>query len=190
MKKEFGNKIKLNQKTWSFKNKTVVKNFENHVSESVPLYYESQDLILRIINFFISENSKIVDLGCSVGNFTYRLYDNLHEKNIRVIGIDESKDMISQAKQKYKAKNLKFISKDILKYDFGEADAIIANYTIQFIRPSVRQELINKIYSSLNWEVFFLCWRKFGLMMPDFKIYLRLPTLNIKEIKILKIMRF
>ena len=39
-------------------------------------------------------------------------------------------------------------------------DLTMSFFTIQFIRPSVRQELINKIYKSLNWGGCFLFLKK------------------------------
>ena len=41
-----------------------------------------------------------------------------------------------------------------------KADLIISYYTIQFIHPKLRQELINKIYDSLNWGGAFILYEK------------------------------
>ena len=43
------------------------------------------------------------------------------------------------------------ITDDILQHDFEESDFIVAYYTIQFVRPSERQRLFDKIYNSLKW---------------------------------------
>jgi tRNA (cmo5U34)-methyltransferase len=45
---------------------------------------------------------------------------------------------------------------DILEYEYKKADVFISNYTLQFIRPLVREELIKKIYNSLNDDGVFL----------------------------------
>lgn len=39
---------------------------------------------------------------------------------------------------------------DVNLYEFEQSDFIVSYYTIQFIPPKLRQELINKIYESLN----------------------------------------
>ena len=41
--------------------------------------------------------------------------------------------------------------KDISKFKLKKSDFIISYYTIQFIQPKKRQELLDKIYKSLNW---------------------------------------
>ncbi len=50
-----------------------------------------------------------------------------------------------------KRKNLSFICENMNTMNFEKSDLIISYYTIQFIHPKLRQELINKIYESLNW---------------------------------------
>ena len=38
-----------------------------------------------------------------------------------------------------------------LLIDMEPSDFIVCYYTVQFIRPSLRQQLIDKLYDSLNW---------------------------------------
>ncbi|MEO1924076.1 MAG: carboxy-S-adenosyl-L-methionine synthase CmoA, partial [Nautiliaceae bacterium] len=56
--------------------------------------------------------------------------------------------------------NIMFIEEDFLKYDFSQSKAVIANYTIQFIRPLKREKLIKKIYDSLEKDGIFLMSEK------------------------------
>jgi len=66
--------------------------------------------------------------------------------------------------QKNKAKafgvDVKFIEADFLDYDLTNSKAIIANYTIQFIRPLKREKLIKKIFNSLKDNGIFLMSEK------------------------------
>ena len=57
-------------------------------------------------------------------------------------------------------KNIKFINDDLLQFKFKQTDLIIAYYTIQFIKPSERQQLINKIYENLKWGGAFIFFEK------------------------------
>jgi tRNA (cmo5U34)-methyltransferase len=45
---------------------------------------------------------------------------------------------------------------DMLGYDYKNEDVIVANYTLQFIRPMQRVGLIKKIYNGLNDEGTFI----------------------------------
>ena len=53
-------------------------------------------------------------------------------------------------KKKNKHKNISFIHADIVKYKFKKCDLVSSYYTMQFIEPSKRQLVLNKIFKSLN----------------------------------------
>ena len=53
-----------------------------------------------------------------------------------------------------------FLNKDLKNIKLKKNDLTICYYTIQFIPPRVRQEVINKIYKSLNWGGAFLFFEK------------------------------
>jgi len=155
MKKNYlktGENIRKRNSNWNFKG-NVYKNFHAHINKSVPLYSETQDLYLKLSDFFLQEKSKIVDIGCSVGTFLSNLNDR-HKKNdkrIKYIGIDNTKEMIKFCKKKFKNKNIVFLNKDVENYNFKKSCIISSFYTIQFISPKKRQILINKIFKGLNW---------------------------------------
>ena len=49
---------------------------------------------------------------------------------------------------------------NFINQDLSDSDMIVAYYTIQFINSSKRQEIINKIYDSLNWGGAFFMFEK------------------------------
>ena len=146
-------KIVKKNSNWNFKG-NVYKYFDKHIKKSVPMYQETQDLYLQISDFFLQNNSKIIDLGSSTGTFLFncsRRHLN-NQKKIKYIGIDNTPEMINYCKKKYKKeKNLVFKKTDISKTDLSKSCIISSFYTIQFISPKKRQVIINKIYKSLNW---------------------------------------
>ena len=73
--------------------------------------------------------------------------------------------MIDQAKHEVfsdniKVKNLKLIEDDAITYKYKKSDFIVSYYTVQFIPTRLRQLLIDKIYSTLNWGGAFLIFEK------------------------------
>ena len=88
-------------------------------------------------------------------------------KKLNLIGIDNSKPMISLAK---KYKNITFKHKNLEKFSFLKCDLIFSLYTIQFLKPEYRQDLLNKIYNSLNWGGAFVFFEKIRITTQDFKI--------------------
>ena len=75
-----------------------------------------------------------------------------------MIGIDNSKPMISLAKKKYK--NISFKNAHLENFSFLKSDLVLSLYTIQFLKPKYRQDLFNKIYKSLNWGGAFVLFEK------------------------------
>ena len=51
-----GNNIKTNKGKWTFAKPIVVKNFDDHVLKSVPLYKEGHEIIIDLSDFFLKEN--------------------------------------------------------------------------------------------------------------------------------------
>ena len=82
------------------------------------------------------------------------------KKQAKFIGIDIESDMIRYAKKNNKLKNVKFILGNANKIKFQKADLIVAYYSMQFIRPSDRQKLFNKIFKALNWGGAFIMFEK------------------------------
>ena len=134
--------------------------FDDMLLRSVPFYKENLNLQIDILKNFLQPNDKIIDLGSSTGTFLIELSKKID--NLNLIGLDSSDAMIKKSIQKAKAfnSNAKFIKTDFLDYDLSNSKAIIANYTIQFIRPLKREKLIQKIYDSLNNDGIFLMSEK------------------------------
>ena len=160
-----GDNIKTKNADWKFSGETA-KNFDNHISKSVPLYNWSHNLGLKISDFFLSKPCNVYDIGCSTGTFLKSL--NLRNKNkkINFFGIDEIKDMCKIAKKNnIQFKNVKILNKKIEKLKLKKASFITSYYTIQFLHPSTRQKVFNKIFNSLNWGGGFLFFEK--VRAPD-----------------------
>ena len=137
----------------------VASVFDDMLNRSVPFYKENLKLQIDILKNFLQKDDLVIDLGSSTGTFLIEL---TKKTDIKAIGLDNSPAMIKRAKNKAKAfgSNAKFIEADFLEYDLSGAKAIIANYTIQFIRPLKREKLIKKIYDSLQKDGIFLMSEK------------------------------
>jgi len=148
---------------WKFSG-SVVDHFDDHVSKSVPLYHEGHELICDMSDFFIKPDSVCYEIGCSTGTLTLKLADHNRSKPLaRFIGVDVEVDMVAKANEKKVAQpslNVSFIAEDALEMDMQPADMIVCYYTVQFVRPSVRQALINKLYNTLNWGGALLLFEK------------------------------
>ena len=150
--KSVGDNIEASKASWSFGGDVAIS-FDDHVSKSVPLYNEGHEIVCGLSDFFIKTDSLVYEVGCSTGALISKLTKHSDAKqSARFVGVDIEPNMIDFATNKFSSiKNLEFIADDFLLMDIEESDFIVAYYTIQFIRPSLRQELINKIYNKLKW---------------------------------------
>lgn len=147
-----GDGISATHGGWSFGGDVAVS-FDNHVSKSVPLYNEGHELICNLSDYFVKDDSLVYEIGCSTGSLIAMLSAHSSAKlNARFVGIDLESGMIDRAIEKYQdSERLHFVLDDVLSLDLNKSDLIVCYYTIQFIRPSLRQGLIDKIYKALNW---------------------------------------
>ena len=157
---KLGDKINSLNASWSFSEK-VPENFDSHISKSVPMYKEGHDLVCRLSDFFLADDSKCYEIGSSTGELTKKLTEHNKHKKISFIGIDPIIGMVDVANEKCKdISNISFVCDDILNIELEKSDLIISYYTIQFIKPRVRQLVFNKIHESLNWGGAFILFEK------------------------------
>ena len=93
MKKKIDKKIIHISNSWSF-NKNVWDNFDLHVKQSIPFYYEIINAIAGLSEFFMKENSVIYDLGCSTGNIISSLSKLNLSNYIEIYGVDIEEHML------------------------------------------------------------------------------------------------
>ncbi|WP_345992093.1 carboxy-S-adenosyl-L-methionine synthase CmoA [Sulfurimonas sp. HSL-1716] len=126
--------------------------FDDMLSRSVPFYKESQEITKHFTSRHLKNGSIVYDLGCSTASTLLSIERDLSKERVRLIGIDNSKAMLEQAKKKIDAfdSDIEVLEGDILEFDYQKADVFISNYTLQFVRPLVREKLIRKICGSLN----------------------------------------
>ena len=157
---DVGDKILVTNANWSFSG-DVPKSFDQHVVKSVPFYTQGHDLVCRLSDFFVSDSSKCYEIGCSTGELLKKIASHNKNKNISITGIDPIEEMLSVAKTKCESfSNINFICDDILNIELKKADLIVSYYTLQFIKPKVRQLIFDKIYESVNWGGAFILFEK------------------------------
>ncbi|MDY7020342.1 MAG: methyltransferase [Cyanobacteriota bacterium] len=178
---DVGDAISIGNARWSFGG-NVPETFDSHVSRSVPQYRQGHEIVVSLSDFFIRPGSTIYELGCSTGELTRQIGEANKDRDVSIIGLEIESAMVEAAKQK--TSNLAGVEirqANIVDAELGSADLIISYYTIQFIRPTVRQLVFDKIYNSLNWGGGFLLFEKvrasdarfqdmMSLLYTDFKL--------------------
>ena len=135
----------------------VASVFDDMLSRSVPFYDEVRKLVISLILSEQEEGKKVLDLGSSTAKFLLDLHSKMDVK-MKLKGLDNSQAMLDRAEQKCQAfgANIELELADMLNYEYRKEDFIVANYTLQFIRPMQRVELIRKLYNGLNDDGIFI----------------------------------
>lgn len=139
--------------------------FEAHIEKSVPCYSAGHDLIAQISDFFLPENALVYDVGTTTGVIPRKITSRHPNKDFQVIGIDVVDSMIEYARQETEDPRASFVCANALEYDFERSNFAVMYYTLQFIHPSVRVDLLKKLYDSLHWGGGLLVFEK--VRAPD-----------------------
>ncbi|MRI58155.1 MAG: carboxy-S-adenosyl-L-methionine synthase CmoA [Epsilonproteobacteria bacterium] len=128
----------------------VASVFDDMIERSVPFYKENKALVIDLLIKNLPKGARLYDLGSSTGSLLIDLA--LRREDLKLIGLDNSDAMIKRSQKKAKAYGVEvqFVHADILEYPFLEADAFVANYTLQFVRPLKRERFVATLHNRLK----------------------------------------
>ena len=95
----------------------------------------------------------VVELGTSTGVLARKFLDHHRSRaDIRYLGIDRVEGMIDAARQRCASDvRAEFVAGDIAAATFDGASLVLSYCTMQFVHPSIRQDIFDKVYRSLQW---------------------------------------
>jgi tRNA (cmo5U34)-methyltransferase len=132
----------------------VVEVFPDMITRSVPGYNTIIDTIGRLSQRFVQKNTSIYDLGCSLGAATLSMRKNLHDKQCKIIAVDNSSAMVERCKMHINAFKgetpVDVIEANIQDVNIENASMVVLNFTLQFVEKLERQDLINNIAKGIN----------------------------------------
>lgn len=162
---EVGQDINARNAGWSFEG--IASQFDEHVRLSVPLYDEGHELACQLGDFFLPQAATVIELGTSTGVLAKKFLDHHSDrKDIRYIGIDRVDGMIDVARKRCAGDmRAEFVTDDIAAATFEGASLVLSYCTMQFVHPSIRQEIFNKVHRSLQWGGAFFLFEK--VRAPD-----------------------
>jgi tRNA (cmo5U34)-methyltransferase len=141
---------------------SVATVFDDMLTRSIPFYAEAQNLVRHCVCTHVNKsNTKemlLYDLGCSTAATLLHIEPCTAQKNLRLVGIDNSHAMIEQAQKKLEAfgSKIELVLGDIVDFPYEKADIFISNYTLQFIRPLQREKFIQKLHTALKEDGIFI----------------------------------
>lgn len=130
----------------------VAQVFPDMINRSIPGYPLMIDNIGYLAEQYAQDNSVIYDLGCATGIATLSIAKQL-TKNCPIIGIDNSSSMVEKCTQHLGQYNhgaeVTICLDDITLTELAPASVIVMNFTLQFLAPEQRKDMLARIYQAL-----------------------------------------
>jgi tRNA (cmo5U34)-methyltransferase len=136
---------------------TVARVFPDMIERSVPGYATLIPLIGMLAERHMQPGGRCYDLGCSLGAVSLAVARFLKSsakdlRDCRIVAIDNSSAMVERCRHNLQDSGMPVdvICADIQKAELDAAAVVVLNFTLQFIEPSERSGLMEKIYSALR----------------------------------------
>lgn len=127
----------------------VVAVFPDMIKRSVPGYATIIHMIGQIAERYAQPDSRLYDLGCSLGAATLAMRHRITAAGAEIIAIDNSPDMVARCQTIMEADSgevpVKLVCAALQDLPVEDASLAILNFTLQFIPLAERQPLLNRI---------------------------------------------
>ncbi len=134
----------------------VVSVFPDMINRSVPGYRQLVPMIGMLARRYAQAGSRLYDLGCSLGAVSIALQASVSVADAQIHAVDNSAEMIRKLREILERDLLPGETavlpreQDIRETEIENASVVVLNFTLQFIDPEARQDLIDRIYDGLN----------------------------------------
>lgn len=135
----------------------VVRVFPDMIKRSVPGYPTIIETIGLIAGQYARSDSVIYDLGCSLGAATQSMRRHVGASGCRIIAVDNSAPMTERCQEYLRAQDsmveeltpADVVQADITQLALQPCSVVVLNFTLQFVAPQRRLELLTRIYDAL-----------------------------------------
>jgi len=127
--------------------------FPDMIRRSVPGYGTLTGLMGIIAGEYAQANSRLYDLGCSLGAATLAMRRRISQPGCRIVAIDNSPAMVERCRENIDADQaatpVEVLCADIRDVPITQASVVAMNFTLQFIEPAQRLPLLQRIHAGL-----------------------------------------
>ncbi|BBO84361.1 carboxy-S-adenosyl-L-methionine synthase [Desulfosarcina ovata subsp. sediminis] len=134
-------------------NAAVVNVFDDMIHRSVPMYAEIIRQQARLVQRSYQPGTRIYDLGCSNGNLALSVCAGMPPGSFRMVAVDSSQPMLDAFDKRMaewpQRADIRLTCSDIRDVALAQASVVVVNFTLQFIPPTDRSRLVQRIYDAL-----------------------------------------
>ncbi len=136
----------------------VAEVFPDMLRRSIPGYSASLEAIGSLAARFVTSDSRVYDLGCSLGAATLAMRQGIEADRVNMVAVDNSDAMIARCREviarhsaaKPDAAPVDIRHEDIRDTSIENASMVVLNYTLQFLELDERGPLIYRIANGLK----------------------------------------
>ena len=128
---------------------SVARVFPDMIRRSVPGYTTIIPMIEVITEQYARPGSHCYDLGCSLGASTLAMRHGIAHSDCTLVGVDNSEAMIERCEHYIALDDselpVTLRCEDILETELSDASVTTLNFTLQFVPPDQRTDLLTRI---------------------------------------------
>jgi|TARA_B100000073_G_scaffold14876_1_gene12129 tRNA (cmo5U34)-methyltransferase len=144
--------------TYDFSFAHSPEGFDNHIDKSIRGYSNLLDDTVSFSRYFVEDNTKVVDVGCSTGKLTKMIMgNNPNRQDAQYVGVELAGSFFGnlderrkEIEKEYPWASLEWVKGDVTNYVFNNCSLVTSLFTLQFMPKPTRQDTINNIYDGLN----------------------------------------
>lgn len=134
-------------------NAAVADVFPDMLRRSIPGYETIISQLGVLARQYAQPNSRIYDLGCSLGAATLAMVQQVQQPDVCFIGVDNSPVMVQRCQQRLErhlpGRQVQITHADIAQIKLENASLVVLNFTLQFLPPEQRLNTLQRIYQGL-----------------------------------------
>ncbi len=135
---------------------SVAEVFPDMLRRSIPGYQASLEAIGSLAARYVRDNTACYDLGCSLGAATLAMRQGIRASGCRIVAVDNAPAMVERCSEIVATDRsaghgipVEVTLGDVLDTPIDNASMVVLNYTLQFISPERRDELIRRIANGI-----------------------------------------
>jgi tRNA (cmo5U34)-methyltransferase len=136
----------------------VARVFPDMLRRSIPGYTASIEAIGSLAARYVRRGTNCYDLGCSLGAATLAMRQGIEEPGCRIIAVDAAPAMIARCREIIaeddrrhgRDTEVDLVEGDIRDIEIANASLVVLNYTLQFLAPGDRDDLVRRIARGTN----------------------------------------
>ena len=132
----------------------VAQVFPDMIRRSVPGYETVISMLGVFAREYVTDNSHIYDLGCSLGAASLAVRRHIQASGCTLIAVDNSEPMVNHCRDNmlrdHSITAVEVRCEDIQDTRIHNASLVTMNFTLQFIAPPQRSGLLRNIFAGMN----------------------------------------